>query len=462
MEAKSRGGILPDTIQKLASLRYKPTANIQLDRASSLSRPTITSFDVQNGFYTDETELFNQYKSQGRFVGDTDEPSAYHTNANATESYVTAPKKLADETLEFYDDIDADELFNEWLNSADQGEPQNNRQAVMDTESDRFLRGGVGKEVNDNNHGRREAQKFPDFEHTKDQHTPSETTSIYRNNGREEFFEEDDFDELDDQDLSELTTLVDTGAAFTAHGTPLSANKLVWNQPIEYKPAAASTIYTSPTVIPETPPRDTTSEQKYLTRPSPSVPTLHRSGQLLSPSTPRASTLRFTQSPLPSAIFRNNYPALVLDRSNIPGVSPNLHLRTCFRLGEALNIAAKRKHSATCTADENTVFELYARVLSSERKGNVQTFQLADLWSGGGRGVSITAIWDNWKANRYWDYNASTLLSSPFDSRNGEGEVARVVGRLFRHDKREWVMEIMCIWESSWEKVEWTRGIVCS
>ena len=63
-------------------------------------------------------------------------------------------------------------------------------------------------------------------------------------------------------------------------------------------------------------------------------------------------------------LVRKSFPTPVLDRSPIFGVSNEIVLRTCFRLGEALNIGSQAVRSR-----KNVVIELYARVVADPDAG---------------------------------------------------------------------------------------------
>ena len=72
-------------------------------------------------------------------------------------------------------------------------------------------------------------------------------------------------------------------------------------------------------------------------------------------------------------IVRPSFPAAAQDRSPVIGLAPSKVLRTCFRIGEALNVG-----TTALRLGHNAVIELYAYVTSSAREWEAgrQTFEL--------------------------------------------------------------------------------------
>ncbi|KAF2680879.1 hypothetical protein K458DRAFT_421220 [Lentithecium fluviatile CBS 122367] len=145
-------------------------------------------------------------------------------------------------------------------------------------------------------------------------------------------------------------------------------------------------------------------------------------------------------------IVRPPFPAPVRDRSPIIGLSSSLLLRTCFRIGEAINQACHAaKHG------QKVMFELYARVLNSQRSEVRQDFVFRDLFHDKPpyiKGVYDAAIW---KSVQLYDYDSGRLLT--------EHRMCRCVGTIKR-DGKEWVMVVLNAWEAKWEDVAWVEGIV--
>ncbi|CAI6332208.1 unnamed protein product [Periconia digitata] len=168
-----------------------------------------------------------------------------------------------------------------------------------------------------------------------------------------------------------------------------------------------------------------------------------------SPVTPKPQQLMdTTASPEPDRkpIVRSPFPSPVLNRSPVVGLSPGLLLRTCFRIGEAINQAC---HAAK--NKQKVVFELYARIVSSQRDNDKQEFVFCDLFHEKLphlRGTYSAAIW---KHVDLYEYDSRRLLT--------EKRMCRCMGEIKR-DGKEWVMIVFNIWQATWEDVEWVEGIV--
>jgi len=145
-------------------------------------------------------------------------------------------------------------------------------------------------------------------------------------------------------------------------------------------------------------------------------------------------------------IARAPFPNAVRDRSPIIGLSPNTLLRTCFRIGEAINQA----HQST-KSGKHIVFELYARILESERVETKQLFTFCDLFHG--KPPYIKASYEGvlWKSVQLFDYDSKRLLQ--------QGRICRCMGTMKR-DGKEWVMSVMNIWEATWDDIKWVEGII--
>lgn len=198
----------------------------------------------------------------------------------------------------------------------------------------------------------------------------------------------------------------------------------------------------------------------------------------LDPNTPR-NPHHWSLTP---PIVRPPFPSIVQARSPITGISSSCVLRTCFRIGEALNAGCRAARTG-----QNVLLELYARVTSSYREiegaeeTGKQHFQFADLFSD--RGPVVQGYWENWKGVGLWEDDSAAFLRD-----DGEGEVdgfedvdantrgtegaqkhemqkearlCRAMGRMTR-EGRQWIFVISCIWEAGWEDVEYVRGIVCA
>ncbi len=147
-------------------------------------------------------------------------------------------------------------------------------------------------------------------------------------------------------------------------------------------------------------------------------------------------------------IVRPAFPSSVRDRSPIVGLSSKLLLKTCFRIGEAINQSYQASKS-----DQHIIIELYARILDSERTDKNQLFTFCDLFHA--KPPYIKAVYDAaiWKSVQLFEYDSRRLLQ--------EGRICRCMGTMKRKEK-EWVMTVHNIWEATWDDISWVEGIVGS
>ncbi|KAI4138957.1 MAG: hypothetical protein L6R39_006526 [Caloplaca ligustica] len=179
---------------------------------------------------------------------------------------------------------------------------------------------------------------------------------------------------------------------------------------------------------------------------------------LMAPPPPKAKDLphkvAFDQNGTPIPFVRSPFPPPVRDRSPIIGLSSGGPvLRTCFRIGEALNAGSTALRTKT-----NAIIEMYARVVCPERPtGSLkQYFQFADLFSPE-RPPILKGTYGLWKGVELWD-----LDSKVFMGEKGKGKMARVVGRVVREEKtRSLEMTILSIWEADWDDVGICKGHYC-
>ena len=146
---------------------------------------------------------------------------------------------------------------------------------------------------------------------------------------------------------------------------------------------------------------------------------------------------------------RPAFPKLIRDRSPILGLSNQIALRVCFRIGEALNAA-----SWALRNNFDLTVELYARVTTSEREAFKQNFSFADLFTD--KPPYLRGVWSMWKGVALWDEDALRLLSKP-----SEGNMCRVMGKLSRESGNDWEMSILSVWAVGWEDVEAAKASVC-
>jgi hypothetical protein len=146
---------------------------------------------------------------------------------------------------------------------------------------------------------------------------------------------------------------------------------------------------------------------------------------------------------------RPDFPALVLDRSPVVGLSPQTYLRTCFRIGEMF------KEGIRCASfRQDAVIELFGRVTFSSREpgSTKQHFQFADLWHD--RPPYSNGLLANYKTTGLAESESKVFLSE-------NGKMARCLGRFKRDLKNSvWVLHIIKIRETDWEEIRWTKEIV--
>lgn len=178
--------------------------------------------------------------------------------------------------------------------------------------------------------------------------------------------------------------------------------------------------------------------------------TQHHLRKFVPPVTPKTKSLEIGASVDPDRkpIVRSPFPSPVSNRSPIIGLSPNLLLRTCFRIGEAINQASHASKSK-----QKMVFELYARIMSSERDESKHDFVFCDLFHEKLPHLRGTYSASLWKHVDLYDYDSRRLLN--------EKRMCRCIGEIKREDK-EWVMTVFNIWEATWEDIEWVEGIINS
>ncbi len=140
------------------------------------------------------------------------------------------------------------------------------------------------------------------------------------------------------------------------------------------------------------------------------------------------------------------------ERPVIHALRPQPVLRTCFRIGEALNAGC-----AALSSDTDAIIELYARVAFSTREPGSykQQFRFADLFTAD-KPPLLSGVYALWKGVELWDRGSRLFLGE-----TGHGRMARVVGRMRKEDG-EWMMVILCVWQVDWEEIKLAKGVVCS
>ncbi|KAH7020622.1 hypothetical protein B0J12DRAFT_585888 [Macrophomina phaseolina] len=150
-------------------------------------------------------------------------------------------------------------------------------------------------------------------------------------------------------------------------------------------------------------------------------------------------------------ILRPPFPEQVRDRSPIIGLSATVSLRTCFRIGEALNVGSQavREH-------RSVIIELYAKVRWSfrEPRSVKQHFVFMDMFHD--RPPYLEGTYEGWKGVELHEHDSSRFLE-----RSGRPLVCRCAGRLERQEG-SWKMRLLSVWEAQLEDVEHVAEIIQS
>jgi hypothetical protein len=134
----------------------------------------------------------------------------------------------------------------------------------------------------------------------------------------------------------------------------------------------------------------------------------------------------------------------IMDRTSLSGVSNTSALRTCFRVGEALNTGCHAVRN-----NRNLILELYARITSSwrdEKPSRKQHFVIHDLYHD--KPPFINGTFELWDQSTLWDDD-----SRPFLDASTSGMMCRMIAKMKR-DGGKWRLEILSIWQADWEDVE--------
>jgi hypothetical protein len=148
---------------------------------------------------------------------------------------------------------------------------------------------------------------------------------------------------------------------------------------------------------------------------------------------------------------RKPFPSPILDRSPIFGASNGTILRTCFRVGEAMNVGCQAVRT-----NKTVLLELYARVTESwreEKPGHKQHFLFKDLYHD--NPPHINGSFELWNQSKLWELDSNVFLSA---AKRPEGIMCRVMARM-RRDGTKWRLEVLNIWEACWEDVDYVAGI---
>lgn len=138
-----------------------------------------------------------------------------------------------------------------------------------------------------------------------------------------------------------------------------------------------------------------------------------------------------------------------MDRTSLSGVTNTSALRTCFRLGEALNTGCHAVRN-----NRNIVLELYARIASSwrdDKPSRKQHFVIHDLYHD--KPPFINGTCELWDQSVLWDQD-----SKPFLGASASGMKCRMIAKMKR-DGGKWRLEILNIWEADWDDVDHAAAI---
>jgi hypothetical protein len=242
-------------------------------------------------------------------------------------------------------------------------------------------------------------------------------------------------DDLNDEEFFKLTSdIIDTGCTGEGFSSP---------------PLKSNVVHTVTTINSQCP--NPSALSSAVTAEAESK-TDNKFKKFVSPITLTNRLLAATGDINPAAarkpIVRQAFPDAVRDRSPIIGLSSNMLLRTCFRIGEAINQAHQSSKSG-----KHVVFELYARILDSERDETMQHFTFCDLFHGKPPYIKATYAAAIWKPVQLFNYDCTRLQQ--------QGRVCRTMGTMKR-DGKDWVLSVLNIWEATWDDIKWVEGIVNS
>lgn len=158
----------------------------------------------------------------------------------------------------------------------------------------------------------------------------------------------------------------------------------------------------------------------------------------------RSSTSASTENKTP--IVRVPFPSQVRDRSPVIGLSSAKVLRTCFRIGEAINAGRDAVKN-----NKDVLLEVYARVVESSRVEGIQTFVFCDLFHTKPPYIKAEYPSTIWKGSALHDIDSGRLLAG--------NRMCRCMGTM-RREEKEWTLQVLNIWECTWEDIEWVKAIV--
>ncbi|KAI0602108.1 hypothetical protein F4775DRAFT_538314 [Biscogniauxia sp. FL1348] len=150
---------------------------------------------------------------------------------------------------------------------------------------------------------------------------------------------------------------------------------------------------------------------------------------------------------------RPPFPEKVRDRCFVPGLSSQELLRTCFRTGVMINQAI------TCSKQQqNVVFELFARVLYSNREtlSRKQHFQFVDLFKD--QQPFPSGVLAGWKTGSPLDRHSSAFLNSS----SAGPKLCWCLCRPMKDPRAAigWTYIVLTIKETSWDQIKWSKRVI--
>ena len=162
-----------------------------------------------------------------------------------------------------------------------------------------------------------------------------------------------------------------------------------------------------------------------------------------------ADEIRFSSDGVPLPFVRRPFPKeAVLEESPIQGLQTHTVLRTVFRVGEAIN-------ASSATKGRDVIVELYARVIRSSRVDFKQYFLFADLFTD--KPPYLEGTYGIWKGVKLWEEDADVFLGN-----GNQGKLCRVVGTIKTKGSKSPRLNVLSIWECTYEDVRIAKGIVCA
>ncbi|KAI1816530.1 hypothetical protein GGS20DRAFT_213622 [Poronia punctata] len=150
---------------------------------------------------------------------------------------------------------------------------------------------------------------------------------------------------------------------------------------------------------------------------------------------------------------RPPFPEKVRDRPEVPGLSSDTILRTCFRVGMMV------EQTARCFCHrQDVIFQLYARVTYSHRENQIrkQHFQFVDLFKDQNPYPSATL--SSWSVGSQLDRDSASFLDTSKGPR-----LCWCMCKPMRDPKTVigYTYTVLKIREVDWDEIRWAKDIVC-